>query len=656
MTYDNRTAERRRLQIKTTIAGVLLAAVCIAIIGLGIHREFDARSAEIRSAEIEAGNLARSLLQHAEDSIELVDTALIGIAHRLETEGFGSEAVSRLQNFLYFRKATLPRLRGLFVYAADGSWVATSETNNIVGHNNSDRTYFQRHRSSPDRNPFVGPPVRSRSGGQWIITVSRRVDAPDGNFAGVVLATMDVDYFVRGFSLFNVGTEGSLSLLTPEGTMLARYPFDDQIVGRNFSASPVMRHVIDASSGVVHFKSVLDGVERISAFHRSQRLPLVMLIARGKQDVLTNWWADARSRMALVVGLTLILAALGAMTLRELVSRQRLLRVISCQEADFRLLAESSSDMVSRIALDGTLTYVSPSALRILGWAPDALVGGQALAGLSSEDRPAVEQAVEEMRRGERSEALISYRTRHRTMGTVWLESALSVTRNPETGRIDGVVAVSRDVTEHKQFEGHLSRLATLDSLTGLANRRFLDDRAERELALAGQADKPLSMLLIDADHFKSYNDTYGHQEGDLCLQQIAGVIQSHATRPGDLAARYGGEEFVLLLAETDADGAHTVAERIRQAVEDLGIAHAGNSVRDVVTVSIGVSCLDGRWLLRSTKELIREADEHLYAAKAGGRNRVVGIRDMEETAPPLQPADEATFGPHAARPLAEHR
>ena len=283
-----------------------------------------------------------------------------------------------------------------------------------------------------------------------------------------------------------------------------------------------MRHVIDASSGVVHFKSVLDGVERISAFHRSQRLPLVMLIARGKQDVLTNWWADARSRMALVVGLTLILAALGAMTLRELVSRQRLLRVISCQEADFRLLAESSSDMVSRIALDGTLTYVSPSALRILGWAPDALVGGQALAGLSSEDRPAVEQAVEEMRRGERSEALISYRTRHRTMGTVWLESALSVTRNPETGRIDGVVAVSRDVTEHKQFEGHLSRLATLDSLTGLANRRFLDDRAERELALAGQADKPLSMLLIDADHFKSYNDTYGHQEGDLCLQQIA--------------------------------------------------------------------------------------------------------------------------------------
>lgn len=653
MPQNNQIAGRRRLRMTTSLAAVLLAAVCAVIISLGLYRELEMRSSDIRTAEIEAGNLARSLLQHAEDSLELADTALIGIAHRLETEGFTPEAVTRLQSFLYLRKATLPRLRGLFVYAADGSWVATSETVNIVGHNNSDRDYFRHHRASPDRSLFVGPPVRSRSGGQWIITVSRRVNGPDGQFAGVVLATLDVDYFVRSFSRFNVGPEGSLALLTPSGTMLARYPFDEQIIGRNFSSSPVVSRVADARSGIIHFRSVLDGVERISAYRRSESFPLLMLVARGKGDVLAVWWVDARWRMALVAGLTMLIAVFGGLMLRELAARQRLLRIISSQEADFRLLAESSSDMVTRIAFDGTLTYVSPSSLRILGWGPEELLGGQALAGLSSEDRAAVEKVVDQMRKGERADALISYRTRHRTTGTVWLESALSVTRDPQTGRVDGVVAVSRDVTEHKQLEGHLSRLATLDSLTGLANRRFLDDRGEREFSLARRTGQPLSMLLIDADHFKAFNDTYGHQAGDHCLQQIAAVIQSHATRPSDLAARYGGEEFALLLAETDADGARTVAERIRQAVAEMRIPHAGNSAGDIVTVSIGCAWLDAESPATSMTSLIRTADENLYAAKARGRNQVCSDAGSTRiAAPPLQPGDAVAPGEAGANRL----
>jgi diguanylate cyclase (GGDEF)-like protein/PAS domain S-box-containing protein len=640
MPLSRQVAERRRLRLTTSISVVLLAIVCGAIVALGLYREFEMRRSDIRIAEVESGNLARSLLQYAEDSIELADITLVGIAHRLETEGFEPEAIRRLQSFLYLRKATLPRLRGLFVYAADGSWVATSETVNITGHNNSDRDYFKHHRDNLDRQVFLGAPVRSRSGGQWIITASRRIDGPDGNFAGVVLATINVDHFVSTFSRFDVGSEGSLALLSPGGTMLARYPFDDQIIGRNFAGSPFMRNVTGANSGVVHFRSVLDGVERISAYHASERYPLLMLIARGKDQVLATWWIDAQWRMAMVTGLTLLVASLGALMLRELASRQRLLRVISSKESDFRLLAESSSDMVTRIDFDGRLTYVSPSSLRILGWSPEELIGGQALAGLSNDDRTAVERVVAEMRRGDRQEALIAYRTRHRTTGMVWLESALSVTRDPDSGHIDGVVAISRDVTEHKQLEGHLSRLATLDSLTGLANRRFLDDRAERELALARQTSQPISVLLIDADHFKAFNDTYGHQAGDHCLQQIAAVIQGHATRPGDLAARYGGEEFALLLAETDLSGCLIVAERIRQAVENLQIPHQGNSAAPWVTISIGAACLDPPSANSTMVGLIRSADTKLYSAKSMGRNRT-SVEGVEAIAgsPPLQPS-----------------
>lgn len=618
-----------------------LAGVCLFIIALSWYREVQIRDADLRGAETEATNLARSLVFQAEDSVELVDNALIGIVHWLENFGDRPHAIKHLQDLLYLRKATLPRLRGLFVYGADGSWLATSETENVVGHNNSDRAYFRHHRASSDRRPLIGAPVKSRAGGQWIITITRRLSGPNGEFAGVALASVDVSYFVEQFRQFEVGRQGSIALLRNDGTLLARYPFDEQAIGRNFSNSPFFRHVSAEQNGVVHFRSVLDGVVRISAYHRSASKELVMLVARGEEDVLGPWRAEALWRMSMVGVLTLIIGLLGLLMIKELAARQRLLGAVSARETEFRLLAEASSDMVTRINFDGILTYVSPASLRVLGWAPDVLTGGHALAGLDANDRAAVEDVVEKLRRGDFTDAMISYRTKHRTSGTVWLESSLSVTRNPTTGRVDGVVAISRDVTEHKQLEGHLSRLATLDGLTGLANRRFLDDRAEREIQMATQLACPVSLLLIDADHFKAFNDTYGHVAGDQCLQQIAAVIQSHATRPSDLAARYGGEEFALLLPDTDLAGAVVVAERIRAGVAALRLTHAGNSAGAFVTVSVGVATL-GSVDVRTAQDLVRLADQGLYAAKEAGRNRVSAPAGA---APPLQPesADPGT-------------
>lgn len=636
MVASQNIPKRNPPTLRVGLLKIALAGLCATVIALGFYRETEIRGADIKVAEVEAANLARSLVHQAEDSVELVDNTLIGIVHWLENFGDRPRAVEHLQTLLNLRKATLPRLKGLFVYAADGSWVATSETDNVAGHNNADREYFQHHRTSVDRSPLIGRPVRSRSGGQWIITISRRLNSPDGTFAGVVLASIDVSYFVRAFSQFSVGNEGSIGLLKTDGTLLARFPADENAIGRNFTGSPFYRHVSSATSGIVHFRSVLDGVTRISAYHRSEKLPLLVLVARGQHEVLAPWRIEAAWRMGMVAGLTFLIGLLGALMLRELTTRQRLLATVSSREAEFRLLAEASNDMVSRIAFDGTLTYVSPASLRVLGWPPESLVGGNALAGLNPEDRSAVEGVVAALKSGEREEAMIAYRTRHRTTGTVWLESSLSVTRDPKTGRVDGVVAISRDVTEHKQLEGHLSRLATLDSLTGLANRRFLDDRAERELSLARHGRGDLSLLLLDADHFKAFNDRYGHLAGDNCLQQIASVIQSHATRPSDLAARYGGEEFALLLAETNLAGALVVAERIRSAVQDLSIPHAGNSAAPVVTISIGIATAGLQRGWPPLKELIAEADEALYRAKTLGRNRIGNDLPLHE-APPIQ-------------------
>lgn len=166
-----------------------------------------------------------------------------------------------------------------------------------------------------------------------------------------------------------------------------------------------------------------------------------------------------------------------------------------------------------------------------------------------------------------------------------------------------------------------LQRLSTTDGLTGIANRRLFDESLDREWRRCRRLKKPLSVILFDVDLFKKYNDKYGHQTGDECLRLVAKEVSRTASRPGDMAARYGGEEFVLILAETDQEGARWVADRIRQNLSALKIPHDGSDYKHV-TISCGVvSVVPGEEL--SAEKLVKSADIALYIAKEHGRNRV---------------------------------
>ena len=172
-----------------------------------------------------------------------------------------------------------------------------------------------------------------------------------------------------------------------------------------------------------------------------------------------------------------------------------------------------------------------------------------------------------------------------------------------------------------KRLNDELHRLAILDELTGVPNRRFFNHLIRKEWGRAARDGTPLSLLLIDIDLFKGYNDRYGHPAGDGCLARVAGTVNRLTRRPGDAVARYGGEEFAVLLANTDTDGAAVVAETLRVAVERLGVEYAGSPHR-VVTISLGVATAipDRR---TSPERLIIAADYALYDAKRAGRNRV---------------------------------
>ncbi|RFA27189.1 hypothetical protein CAI21_15175 [Alkalilimnicola ehrlichii] len=171
-----------------------------------------------------------------------------------------------------------------------------------------------------------------------------------------------------------------------------------------------------------------------------------------------------------------------------------------------------------------------------------------------------------------------------------------------------------------------LEQLSQTDQLTGLANRRTLEEWLRRELARAGREGKPVSVLMCDVDHFKAYNDWYGHQAGDRCLRNLAKAFQKVVRRPSDLVARYGGEEFVVILPLTGNKGAFDIAEALRRAVEQLAIPHERSTSGPVVTISIGVATLDPvpPAQLNIASRLLRAADMALYDAKSKNRNRVM--------------------------------
>jgi len=194
-----------------------------------------------------------------------------------------------------------------------------------------------------------------------------------------------------------------------------------------------------------------------------------------------------------------------------------------------------------------------------------------------------------------------------------------------DDGVLIAVVETLRDMTEQKQAENALKSLAHKDGLTGLANRRSFDISLEADLLHAKREQAPLALLFCDIDHFKPYNDIYGHQKGDQCLKSVASVIAEGAQRPTDLVARYGGEEFAIILPGIDYVGAVQVAKRICACVFELNERHKGSPLSDRVTLSIGVACgvPDEH---HTENSLIEAADKALYSAKKGGRNQVVSV------------------------------
>jgi len=287
-------------------------------------------------------------------------------------------------------------------------------------------------------------------------------------------------------------------------------------------------------------------------------------------------------------------------------------------ETDFQFLAEHSLDIICRASLDRTLVYISPSSIHVLGWQPDDMTGKPASEFIHPEDLPVLGEALASEKHS------VVVRMKKKDGSFAWMENRAHLVRDGVTGEPTEWVVMMRDISDRKAYEEKLSALAHTDSLTGLANRRAFDEALNREWKRTLREGSQISLLLLDIDHFKRFNDQFGHQVGDDCLRAVASAT-ARAVRSTDLVARYGGEEIAIILIGTGSSDAINVAEKIRRAVEELQLSHDFSATTaSKITVSVGVATALSRdgGTMRMPECLLQAADAALYKAKHLGRNR----------------------------------
>ncbi len=282
-----------------------------------------------------------------------------------------------------------------------------------------------------------------------------------------------------------------------------------------------------------------------------------------------------------------------------------------------------------------TFSYIGPQIEKVLGWKQDSwrTVEDWAMRMHENDRAWVVDFCVAQSISGVDHEA--DYRALTINGEYIWIRDVVHVVRKPD-GEVDSLVGFMFDISERKKQEQELETLkkqleeySYQDGLTGIANRRFFEDSYQREWLNAQREQQPLTLMLLDIDYFKQYNDYNGHILGDACLKQIAQLLKKSVSRPRDLVARFGGEEFVLILPDTTQASAIEVVERILQSIRTADICHSSSPLDQRLSVSLGV-----KTIIPTQKNdkmaFLKEVDQNLYLAKEQGRNGYV-IQDAED-------------------------
>ncbi|HEX4192929.1 MAG TPA: response regulator [Stellaceae bacterium] len=428
---------------------VAAAAILLGVLGLTSWRLMDSRAMAIDSAYQGAQNLASTLEVEIRRDLETYALSLQAVAEGLQLPELQTLS-PKLRNLLLFDNSShAPQYGSILVLDENGKLKLASTGRLQPGTDFSDREFFTRHRNNPDLDVRLSAPYYQTLDGDALLVLSRRLDHPDGSFAGVVTGALRLKYVEQLFRGIKIENGMWITLLMTDGTIIARSPHREGDVGHNIKNAPVINHFIRARAGEFEAASAQSSQARLYVYKQIGDMPLLISVSVPKDAVLVDWWHKAVIVGALVAGFFVVVCVIGWMLYRELARRARAERLAHENEERYRLLADNSSDLIA-LTRDGKTVYMSPAARRLYGYEPEELLGTTIEERIHPDDLPALEAAAEEVR--VKGEALVIYRCRNKkgellSVEASWRRSPGSEAQSP------GLVVVARDVTQRVKNE-----------------------------------------------------------------------------------------------------------------------------------------------------------------------------------------------------------
>ncbi|MDB5894234.1 MAG: hypothetical protein JWQ88_1765, partial [Rhodoferax sp.] len=598
-----------------------------------------------RIARDQQGRLQTQALVVAETmarQLRSVDNALRAIRTDLRLAAEAGEPASRRLRPL---SDLMPGLKGFLATDEDGHVIA-AERPILLGRDFSQRDYFSVPHVQPDFTTlYVSSPFLSTQG-NFSINLTKAVPDRRGRFDGVVTANLDPGYFEILSSSVLYAPDMRVSLVHGNGKLFVDARHAVGLLGMDVGShgSLFAQHVAsERDESALQGKDETSG-ERMVVFRTilppdlSMDTPLVVAVSRDLGAIYADWWNDLA-----IYSLLFVLLCAGTSAALFLMQQRKAVAARAFRERE-ALRASTAAELAVAAELQrrtGKMAKVGGWQLDLasmrMDWTDEMFNIHEApldtepsldrlLGAYMPETRPALEAAIRDaIARGTRwsvEACMLTPRGKAlwvRTQGEALMED----------GKVVRLMGASQDVTERVEYAAKLAAaneklklLAVTDELTGVGNRRCFDQQLDAEWARCQRRSLPLGLLMLDVDHFKRYNDQYGHPGGDEVLRQVAAILTDCAQRSGELVARYGGEEFAILLPGSDLGAARAVAQDVLFRLAQAAIPHAVSPTSAHLTVSIGIASMMPR-LAAQPIGLVQSADIALYAAKTRGRNRV---------------------------------
>jgi diguanylate cyclase (GGDEF)-like protein len=612
MTASTDTAPNLKSSIpRSSIRGHIFGgALLIAAIAVGTAMMVgNFRERALVTSERELENTVLLLAHHFDQQFgefEIVQkdlVAYIGSTGVGSTEAFKRQMSSQdMRDILKGKSNGSPDVAGVNIFDSDGLLINSSTWPRPLV-NISDRAYFKTAKSGSASTPGLIELVRSRLAGEgWTALISHRITGPHGEFLGLVTRGIATASFEKFFAPLALGDGAIISMFHSDGTLLARYPHAEDVMGRNFSDGPFFHILSTVDHGSARLKSRLDGQDRLGSVRQLRDFPIAVVATTTVSAALAGWRDQTRLLIGVAGLLMLVIAVMLFLIVRQLSLQHRRLDIAVNNMTQSLLLFDSSSRLI----------VCNQRYIDLFGLSPDVVKPGCSFHDLIAhrKETGSFSGDVDEY---------CSIVARNAKSGKL----TRNIVENPDGRSIQivnqpladgGWVTTLEDVTERRRSEEKIAHLAHYDALTDLPNRALFQEQLEG--ALAGiQPGEQVAVLYIDIDEFKSVNDSLGHRIGDELLKSVAKSL-GDCLEKTDLIARLGGDEFaVVQTAVKRSEDVTALVTRIYQSIREP-YECLGHLVTTDASIGIAFASQDGIDL----EQLLKNADLAMYSAKAAGR------------------------------------